>query len=437
MALVLIAAALFGLWQVHVEVAQLRGQFAEAVQRTFDQRFDGVTKDVDAIAVKVDEQTAIINRGLGVIIPYKLPDDVITRLSSVQAQISSAVQTPVDLPSIDTIRAELASIVDALPPWAQEEILPKLVPMRWELESLWVLTSTSDGNSASLSGREATLDTLLANRPVGTSQSLADKLETARQETAKQIVTSERATAIAMGKSAASGPKNFTEVSTAIRLLSVYEDEEATALTAQLNRVLLAGSLRASLTRIRDDRQKYEAIDNPVLKEFALARTAEETMDLRLRVLAGGFAGQPLAREADALGKNVSDRVDAAVKERRTRQAEQLRGYQQWALKEIQAVPTYKSLLATQLDAIPSKLDRVNPTSAVREAAVASAQMELREAIVLHLAPIDQGLLDVPVGEWYRKVYQERFGHLDDEKEQIAVIKAFVDTPKKTLEYTP
>ena len=435
--LVLIAAALLGLWQVQVEVTQLRSQFADVMQRMIDQRFAGVTTKVDAIGAKVDEQTAIINRGLGVIIPYKLPDDVSTRLASVQEQISGAVLAPVDQVSMEQMRVKLASIVDALPPWAQEEILPTLVPLRWELEGLWVLANASEGNLAALSGRAAILDELLANRPLGTSQPLADRLVQAQQETEEQIATAERADAVEKAKVAITAPKDFTDVATAIRLLSVYDDDETQALKADLNRVILVGSLQSSLSNLKNDRKSYRTIKDPILREFGLARTAESTMDLRLRVLSAGLAGSALGKEVEGLGQSVTADVSSAIRERQNEQAQNLKKYQVWALKEIQSVSKYKEIEDAAIAKIPDTADRVNPVSQAARDAKAAAQRTLREAMVLHLAPIDQGLLDVAVGDWFRKVYQDRFAHLTDDKEQLALVTAFANTPKKSPDDVP
>lgn len=423
--LALLAAALLGLWQVHVEITQLRGRLA------------GVTTNVDVIGAKVNEQTAIINRGLGVIIPYKLPDDVSTRLASVQKQITSAVQLPVDQLSIEKMRVELASLVEALPPWAQEEILPTLVPLRWELEGLWVLVNASEGNPAALSGRAATLDELLSNRPLGTSQPLADRLEHAQREIEEKIVIAERADAVERAKVAISAPKDLDDVATAIRLLSVYDDEETQALTDDLNRVILAGSLKSLLSNLKNDRNTNKTIKDPTLREFGLARTAESTMDLRLRALSAGFSGTALGKEVEAFGQSVAVDVKSAIRERQNERARNLKKYQTWALKEIQAVPKYKEIEDAAMAKIPNAADRVNPVSHAARDAKASAQRTLREAMVLHLAPIDQGLLDVAVGEWFRMQYQDRFANLTDDGEQLALVTAFANTLKKSPDDVP
>ena len=99
-------------------------------------------RDLSALSAQVSDQTMLVNRALGTILPYKLPDDVNAQIKDIEDQLSNESSWPKTATDVEQVRATLASVVDKLPPWAQEELLPRLVPLRWDLEALWALANT-------------------------------------------------------------------------------------------------------------------------------------------------------------------------------------------------------------------------------------------------------------------------------------------------------
>ena len=49
--------------------------------------------------------------------------------------------------------------------------------------------------------------------------------------------------------------------------------------------------------------------------------------------------------------------------------------------------------------------------------------------MVRYMAPINLGVLDEPVAQWYRKVYQKRFEKLNDDEKAILTLQ-FANTEK-------
>ena len=65
-----------------------------------------------------------------------------------------------------------------------------------------------------------------------------------------------------------------------------------------------------------------------------------------------------------------------------------------------------------------------------------AAKDELTQVLIDRLSVIDTRLLDEAVGEWYRRVFSQRFSSLDEEH-QLQVVQGFASSVKQTPETLP
>lgn len=438
-----LAAESVVLWRIDGDLRALRDQVAqagvgssyhasgvppEAAQRVdaVDHAIKGIEKNLEAVSAKVDEQNMLVNRALGNLLPYELPSETAAAIRSIQDRIEEAVQSPSDPARLETIRGDLAAVIEPLPPWAQEELLPRLVPIRWNLEALWLVENPGADQLDAVSAYSASCETLLANRPLGSHDLIADRLEQSRQDAESRIKEIEERKAIDYARSmlGVKRPSSTAELATAVRGLSVYSSPQVQQLKSDLNRRIFLRSVSDALDDLRKDVETYTAMGSGPIKEYAIERTRATTMDLHLRLMSSMVADKDLYEKLRLLEKHLG-RMSSELRNSRSTD------YQIWALNNIKRVSTYQVLLDAEIAKIEGAIDRGNPASDARKTAEASAKAKLRKVMVFELAPIDEGALDVAVGQWFRKVYQERFEHLD-EAEQLKLVDGFASTPKKS-----
>jgi hypothetical protein len=429
-AIAILAGLSIGLWRVRGHLAFVRAQIQQQ-EMAVNRAFETVDGHLKSVTDQVTQQSMLINQALGKILPYSLPANVDAQIKAIQDQLTSESTSPTSSAAIKQLRADLASVVAGLPPWAQEELLPRLVPMRWDIEALWLLASQPSNGLEQLSEHASTVDYLLSNKPIGSSDIIEKNLKDRAQETAETIANAERAAAVGRANRAI---KDEKDIETAARLISVYDDPESKKLTASLNGLILAHSIRDALSGVQDDFSEYRSIQDATLKEYALARTSEALMDLKLRILSAPVADPTLDKSVTALSTSLATAVATAKKEHLKVEAGRLKHYQVWALQRIKQLRRYNTIEGIELAKIPGQLDRVSPISQLHRDAVQRARhIYCREMIDL-LAPIDQGLLDLAVSGWFRKVYEEKFMALADNKEKLLVVTSFAMTPKTSIE---
>ena len=113
-----------------------------------------------------------------------------------------------------------------------------------------------------------------------------------------------------------------------------------------------------------------------------------------------------------------------------------LRNYHLWALEQVHSVPALDKLESDRVARITSAIDRNVLLSQARKDANAAARDELVKLMIEHLSIVDLRLLDSAVGEWYSKVFSDRFGKLDEAR-QTRVVEGFANSIKRSMEDLP
>lgn len=401
-----------------------------------------VDSNLKAINAQVEQQTVLINRALGKIIPYTLPPKVEADITAIEKQLGDESKSHMAAADIQKLNEQLRSVVNDLPPWAQEEVLPRIVPMRWELEALWVLSNEPSNDETSITTHIKAAESLLSQKPLSDSDKQEKRLDSLEERLKKQqellessLADIERTAVFEKAKRAIASGKN---VESAARLLSVYEDEKAKELSAQLGKIILELSISNDLDSAEKELGKYEALQDAALKEYAIGRAYQTIMDFRLRMVASGLTDPELTKKLGALEKRITNDMEAISKKRQTRDAEKLAAYQttyqKWALQQIKSVRPYDTLKEIELD----KVKRIHrhPGTKAYQNADQNAANTARDELIKYMSPINQGLLDEAVALWFRKVYQLRF-ELLDEGMKLEVITGFATATKKGLGQVP
>lgn len=389
--------------------------------------------EVRSVGDQVVMQTATLNRSLKNIVPLVLPKGIEDEIIKVEEQLKSESKWPKTTQDIQQLNESLAKVVNKLPPWAQEEMLPRLLPRRWETEALWILASepSTDADADSLSTYVSSIESHLSNKPTGSSDTIEKSLEKKMQITKEKIPNAERSAAIEAANKALENNKDFEA---AARQLVVYEDEEAKLLLKRLNDIILDKSFTQEVGFVEKDIEKYEKISDAPLREYAIVKVHQSVMDLRLRRNSSGIKGSPLDEKINNLEIKVEKNIKEAGGARQLRDAEKLKQYQVWALGEIKKIRSLKTIEDIEIQKITDTLDRKNPYSGARTTANGKARRVLIDELVAHMAPINQAILEPAASQWFGKVYQKQFSELSNETDQLEVVTKFATAIKRAVE---
>jgi len=399
-ALVILAVVIFGFWKV--------------------------ISDLKNISAQAGPQNHTIGKGTA----YDLRPNIKAEIDAIEQQLADQSKWPKAAADVQKLNEQLAKLVNELSPSEQEALLPRLVPRRWEIDSLWILANKPTAPLENFLNYAKSAEFHLSKKPFDSSDELGERLLKRSKEVQDDIAKFERTSALDKVKLAIDGKVDVDE---AVRLLSRYDDKEAKELVIKLNKIILVRVISNDIDSTGREIEKYEAITDVALKEYAIIRAKQAIMDLHLRIISTGLTDEKIKQKLAALEKKVDANMAKASSARQTRDAEKLKKYQTWALEKIQNVRPLEEFEKLEKQKISSKIDLNNPLSNARKIAKKNANIALRKVMISYMAPINQGILDEAVAQLFRKVYQKHFEELDD-VEQLEVIKGFATTTKKLPE---
>lgn len=390
-------------------------------------------KEVKKVGVQVEQQSMLINRALGKVVPLVLPQDVEEEITSVEDRLNNSSKWPTDVTQIQQLNDRLAGLVNKLPPWAQEELLPRLVPRRWEIEALWILESgpSTDVDADNLVTYVSSIESHLSKKPTESSAEMEKLLEQKMQNTKVEIPKAERSAAIEAAKLAIESKMGFEA---AARQLVVYGDEEAKLLLKRLSDTILENTFTQEISLVESDLEKFEKLPDASLREYAIVRANQAALDIHLRMFSSGIREARLDEKIKALEISVEKSIKDVSSAKQLRDAEKLKRYQVWALNEIKQVRSMQTITEIEGKKISSDWVRRNPFANATKEAERNSLRILLDEFVTHMSPINQAYLEPAVSQWFGKVYQDRFSRFSNEGDQLEIVTRFATTSKRMIE---
>jgi len=393
-------------------------------------RIFGLENNVRALSKQLDQQTMLISRALGKVMPLVLPEDVEKKVSAIEEILSNEASWPKGLDNALALSERLASVVNKMPPWAQEELLPRLVPRRWDIETLLLLSQTSSSDSTLLYSYLKAIEVQLSRKPDFASVDLEKQLSDKKRDTETALAKAERLAAINSAKRAL---ESHQGAEAALKEISIYEDPEAVSQVKQLMIAIKGEQLNSDTLMLQGEIEAYEKISDVELKELVYVRARNAASELRLRSSITPASDPQAVKRLDEVEKRLSEGHKKLVDTRLAREAERVRQYQVWALNEIKKVRAFKSLSDQELQKVTGTIDRLNPLSAPHKAAIFQAQTQLKGDLIRYMAPINQSMLDEAVGTWFRKKFERAFNEMGDEQIQADLVLAFATADRQPI----
>lgn len=398
----LLGGAVFGLWR--------QGAFAPWLAAPDGQPVEALATRLSEVETTLQMQSSALGQALGQAVPLQLSQQTEKALSALEGAVASTPGWPADAQGVQALNDRLLALLKPLPPWAQDALLPRLLPLKWQIHALWILRAEPPAEHAALSNFEANLRAHLDEIPAGVTPPLPEAL---REHATKVTANLRKATLAQASKFMAEPPPVKAEddrrgerAAALLGTLADPEDDEVRKLRAEIEAMALRQAAAKALKDAQDQRTLATKTSDPALSEHALQQARHGLLELRLRLA----ALQPAATgELAAAAQKAAEEIRAIDGTLRKQHADRMQRYQVQALQALKQVkpigtfdfgPDKKKELATQL---------------------------------IGLAWIDRGLLDPAVADWFHTVYKRGFEQLDD-AQKLRVVDAFATTPKRGLD---
>ena len=438
---VLCAALLVAFCTVHskrsAEVESLRKQMeaansaASRWQQGTEQQHKSLVAQMeqfkDVYANEQRQQTAVIRRVLGNATPAPLPDSLVKTLDSLEERIRDQSKWPKTANEAAAMLDELRGFMREIPRWAEEELLPRLNPVRWGTSGLVLMVKGQAVTNDALLNLLDQVDAAIESKPESASELIAGQLTKIQTELGTRLDVFKRGNAIADAERLlknGGASDEFSEVQERLsewagvsefkaRIEKLQQAIRAHALSDDTN--TFAASVDAALLRIPDE-------PSPMIRQLSLGKLLDSVVSQRQMLLENPDVVAILPRKLAEQATQIEKLIEAEGKAQSADQDKKLRQYQRWALKEITDfhVAFDKALQRTK----PGKVFGENSDPDIKGGG---------DAMVKHLLPISPGHLEPAVSRLYSEAFEKGWKKLEDQKElqtEVAKQEAVIEKRK-------
>lgn len=382
---------------------------------------------VTNLGVSLQQQTSVVHRALGKVIPVELPESLIKKLGAMEARILDENSWPKDAAESDAMLGELRDLVRQIPPWAEEDLLPRLNALRWGVQSLLVLRGNANVAGEELATAAEAFANQITIQPDIGSTNIAGLLATRQADATQRFTVYRRETAIKDAKDQLALAVTSDALAAWQRLSewtnSPTHAQQVLELRQQLRARLLKDEVAKFTEATKASLQRFDALTTVALRQAGYFRTMEHVTVQRLQLLEEPDIPPSAGKELADLSASVEARIKAEMEKQRREDTENIRGYQQWALEKIAAFR--KDFGGAQQQEKPG---RVFGTNTYTDYAM------IRNAMVNHLLPVSPAHLDSAVAKIYSQAFEDgwnKLGGTDEKYLQTQVAQRDAVTPKR------
>ena len=399
-----------------------------------------------------------MNAALGHVLPVHMPPQWNEQLEELENQLSEPESWPTDASQAKQFVRAVSALVSELTPLAESTYFTRLAPLRWVAVAFDALYREGDlGETAfnradqlraiadaKLEGVDSELDRKLRHRAEELINEAEESAINALVDQAKHFLNNPETELHDQFVASASFQEVYDHLGFYIDHVSRHEEIEG--IREELERRISIREAREQANALTErwNKAKELAVENgPVYETAASILLREVTVARALTALRGIETSDydVLVVDVRKAVDNIQDRVN--------------RRYQAWALKRIMAFEERQEEIKSssgntpeverdhggkdgenglldksleELDAVGDFTDKIFGGKCANERC-----REVQNAIVAHLLPIDQVLLDLPVLKRYHREFDEGWKYLDGQDEQTCVAIAAAVVRKRTL----
>jgi len=384
----------------------------------------------------VEQQTAVLHRALGNVLPIKMPPNWESHLAELEAQVAATNRWPKDPTEAKHFLDQTSALVKVLPPWAEADYLARLNAVRW---GAMALVSLNPPKETVQSAEQ--LNNLISAKPDSGSSELEHRLGEEAKRLVKQdevenlTKTYHRVQKYLNAEPNASPSDADTNILSDYETLGHYErDAEIQTLRKTLHERIVIRQVeqQSAAMKGRWTAAKELSGRQSTLYEAAAAMLLNEVVSARLTLALEGIKQTAYDSLENELRTTVTEISLQAAKRDEERQSQSIRKYQRWALSELKAFENV--CVAIEKKHNKAGKDSWNPWTKVMGIDWDNDDfLLLCKAMESHLLPINIALLDMPVQERYQREFQRGWKQLEGKEEQTIVAERTAEIVKKTL----
>ena len=224
--------------------------------------------------VAVQQQTSVLDRAIGKVIPVTLPDWFTNQIADLETQIQHIVVMPTDA-EITNMYGTLTNLVERMPAWAENDYLPQLNKLRWAVQSLQVLQVNASASGETLNDAAEAYANQLSIQPDDASTNIAAILTGWQQDATNRFATYRRNSAIAAAANQLSLAVMGDGLAAWQRLSEWTNDPAVAQLRRQLHSRLLEDSVDDFIANDKSNLQKLDGLTNDILWRAGYAQALE------------------------------------------------------------------------------------------------------------------------------------------------------------------
>ncbi len=450
-----------------------------------NQELSQLRKQVEELSTRLEQQSAVLHRALGKVIPVQIPDEALTRLKALEAHFDKPEGWPGSATQAEVLRRELDCLVKQhLPPWAEEELLPRLNVLRWHVRAVWLLRQQAGAAVELAQDMGEELRSLLAAAPEGCSADLVREVGRQRETLRKQAEQHRRVWALRQADLALQGKVELLSALEALHGLTSPEVEEK---RGQLRHRWLDVETEKKLTLLQHSLEGACRLPGEAIQQAALLKVQDAIAGLMLDLELEKPARSEMRKRAHDLLEKCEAQVRGLQHKQRLVQDAKWHAYQKWALEMILAFdgdhgwyydcalpriqeqlrsfkhpagdipewplfkcfPSTKQLLHEKLGVdlsyvvaaeVPAGTQREIFSKAwalrgwCKDIDIELAYRTTRDGMVTYLLPINPNLLDPPLACLYNKAFQKGWNKLEGREDQLFVGQQAALVPRRGLD---
>ncbi len=299
-----------------------------------------ILKQLAALREASTQQTAVLSRAVGNIIPVQMPAKFNQRLAQLEQSVAKQSRGQATPSEARAARQAFEKLARQLPPWAQQDYLARINPLRWSIISLCLLHPRASAQRIPSTSQARYMRAQLLSAPSGTPggirQSVVDRLCSQLTAKAKRLDQLARAS---RHKAALSNAKNAIENGKSIRLASAAMDgltpwansKSAQALTRKLAVIIWKQQAIRQCKALQRQLHRIDATKNTRLEQSGASLVYQSAMTQELLLVGHGTN----SNKVKSLLASVRKKIVAIEATQAAAANAAHRRYQAWALAQI------------------------------------------------------------------------------------------------------
>ncbi len=142
---------------------------------------------------------------MGTVVPVRIPESTENELVRIESKLSETDMLTASKDDAATLTREFTALISGLPPWIQAELLPRIVPVRWQLAALLLIHRELPDDADDLLDLAEELAIHASNHPQATPDVLLERLQTQAKNVTTKTAEVEERSALERASKAASG----------------------------------------------------------------------------------------------------------------------------------------------------------------------------------------------------------------------------------------